>query len=102
MPVKTTFRGGGGKDGWGRETPEHFEHLHPRVTSTDSGQMRMGESSSTAPVDNWRPFPPGVDPSALGWKTRGPRFDNPQDAIKPGPSYNNPEDTHTQGPTFPR
>lgn len=51
MTVKTTFRGGGGKDwnggkdGWA-ESPDMFEHHYPRVGVTDQGQMHVQFDSS--------------------------------------------------------
>jgi len=42
MPVKTTFRGGGG---W-EDTPDKYTHVHPHVAVTE-GQARLFEKPST-------------------------------------------------------
>ena len=68
--VKTTFRGGGGDDGSGREGADWYEHQYPRVTPTLSGgqlQHFVDHSSSlpTSGKDDSQLAPQGGSAGAI-------------------------------------
>lgn len=103
MPVKTTFRGGGGKDREPWNDPSAYTHHYPRVmpagdgrqvslqfgSSTDALPSKAGPSTyATNPTasDPWRTFPKGTDTKNLGWKSGNFKaYDDPMDAVKPDP-----------------
>jgi len=93
MPVKTTFRGGGGKDRDPYNDPSAYTHHYPQVTPTGDGhQVSLQFDSSLDRSDNWRPFPKGTDTRKLGWKSPVHKpYDDPYDAVRPTPREPNPE-----------